>query len=758
MECRNGRQNEQEQGYVGAKLQTRVEADGDGNVSTIRRNSTKGVLFSRAVCAMLFVVFAPTAGTALPIAEAFEAIADRLVAEQGPDGAWPGEPEYTGSIVAGLANVYEATPRAEYRTAAELGGRYILDSSGGNFYGDGAYALTLVSDITGDSSYADAARNFYNERDTVAYIRGFTETDPSKAVFYLAQHTVAASKVGATDAGIWRDALIQFLSQVDDDVAYWPVMGLGVATWALAQTGPMDDTRIDLSGLMSGDYWRDVELSDLPGILADHQVVSGEYAGAFYYRFDHAGEEAGADYEASAYTQDTVYGLLGMIAADNADPSLDFATNILAGRRLLTLSVTANGHVREHIRPGGVVRYTFGGEMLQTAIPEPAPPSIGEVAKTVADSLAAEQIKDGVGAGTWPNEADFTGSIVAGMVSAHELTGDSAHRSSAALGADYIIWAAQGNFYGDEAFALTRLSQIATDPCDNPWRTAVSDFCYDVKHSADGTEGYISSFADIDPSTAVFYLANSVVAAFYVEAEDRQIWRHGLINSLSRVDDSSSFPVMALGAATWALAQTGALDETPIAASGQDVAYWNAKTLSDLPGLLMDHQVPDGQPGAGSFYWQFGHANDNHGYTEDTIFATRGLIAISRVSPDPDLESAIAAARTALLDGIGVDGIVSEQLWKDGLSYYLYAGEMLEVLSEMVVPGDLDSDGDVDSDDLTPLITVLVNNFNASDCSRSRWCNGADLDRSGQVDDDDFLIMEDLWLEYAGQEVPGPGE
>jgi hypothetical protein len=54
-----------------------------------------------------------------------------------------------------------------------------------------------------------------------------------------------------------------------------------------------------------------------------------------------------------------------------------------------------------------------------------------------------------------------------------------------------------------------------------------------------------------------------------------------------------------------------------------------------------------------------------------------------------------------LLDGIGADGQVSEQLWQDGLSYYAYAGEMLEVLSEMVFPGDRDPDGNVDLDNLT---------------------------------------------------------
>jgi len=385
---------------------------------------------------------------------------------------------------------------------------------------------------------------------------------------------------------------------------------------------------------------------------------------------------------------------------------------------------------------------------------------IDEAVRAVAQRLVTEQMVEGVGSGSWPDEATLTGSIIAGMVGAYELTCEETFRSSAELGGDYILSIAQGNFFGDEALALTRLSQIAPDPGSNRWRTAVADFHRTVRNSGGGTSGYVSAFGSFERSAAVFYLAHHAVAAYYVEAEDRHIWRQGLIDSLSHIDDSCDFPVTALGAATWALAQTGVLDETPIAASGQGVAYWKAKALSDLPGLLRGHQVPDGQTGAGSFYWQFGHADDQHGYTEGTIFATRGLLASSRISInlDPGLESAIAAARAALLDGIGTDGKISEQLWQDGSSYYAYGGEMLDVLSEMVVPGDLDLDGDVDSDDLTPLVALLIDNWPASDCSQSCWCNGADLDRNGQVDDEDFLIVEDMWLEDAGREVLGSGD
>lgn len=221
---------------------------------------------------------------------------------------------------------------------------------------------------------------------------------------------------------------------------------------------------------------------------------------------------------------------------------------------------------------------------------------IGEAIKATADRLEAEQQKRG----NWPQEEDYIGSTVAGMVSAYGVTCDSVHKGSAELGGDYILKA--GKAYEDEVFALTRLSEIADDPCENDWRTAVSNFYYNVKNRQGGTEGYISGrLGALEPSTAVFYLANAVVAAYYVEAEDKQIWRDGVISYLAQVDDSSVYPVLGLGAATWALAQTGDMNSTPVDSNGTGRPYWNDVNLADLPDLLLSHQVPDGQLYEGSF-------------------------------------------------------------------------------------------------------------------------------------------------------------
>lgn len=341
----------------------------DRELNTERRTIMKNAKVPWIVCALLCVLFAPVFAMALPLSETLEAVADSLVKNQSSNGAWPGEWGYTGSIVAGLAQAYQVTGKASYNEATELSVIFILESSGGNFYGDEAYALARLTEVTGNQTYADIVWDFYNGLDTHAYIRGFNATTAEKATFFIAYHTVAAHMVGATDAGIWREALINYLSLVDDDLSCFPVMTLGVATWALAQTGPMDSTRIDPFGLTDGSYWEDVTLSDLPDMLSTHQVLSGKQAGSFYVRFDHT-PPGGPGYEASGYTEDTIFGVLGLIAANAVDAADDtgwnFDEEIQNSTEVLAKAVHQSGLVQEHIWTGNLMYYFFGGELLQT--------------------------------------------------------------------------------------------------------------------------------------------------------------------------------------------------------------------------------------------------------------------------------------------------------------------------------------------------------------------------------------------------------
>ena len=313
-----------------------------------------------------------------------------------------------------------------------------------------------------------------------------------------------------------------------------------------------------------------------------------------------------------------------------------------------------------------------------------------DVVAALAGRLEQSQIKEGSNRGLWSSEVFYAGPPTTGMVCAYEWTDNAAYRESAKLGGEYILWigVSVGHLLGDEAYALMCLSRTDDDPNSNMWRVGLVDF-YEAQRKVGGTtREYIEQFAQQDMSTNTFYLAHHLVAATYVDDLDKNVWRDALIQHLSRVDDGKSeFPMMALGAATWALATTGALDETPVSSVG-GAPMWEGVLLRDLPSILLSHQVPEGELFAGSFYYRFDHTSGpfegaSAGYTEDAIYAALGLVAAASAgenAPDESMEQPIRAAYTALLDGVDAEGKVYEHLSGDGQSYHAFAGEMLQAL------------------------------------------------------------------------------
>lgn len=374
-------------------------------------------------------------------------------------------------------------------------------------------------------------------------------------------------------------------------------------------------------------------------------------------------------------------------------------------------------------------------------------PNIGEAIMLVADRLENKQKTGGPETGAWPKEKDYTGSIAAGMVAAYQRTCDERYKTSAELGGSYILGSAGGNYYGDEAFALARLSKITDDPTNNSWRNALAEFYSIIENSPSGTSGYIAWFeTGAEDSSAVFYLAHLLIAAYYVDANDKVIWRDSLPGFLAQVDDNSLYPVMALGTATWALAQSGPLDSTLVDSDGSGRPYWNSNsvTLADLPGLVSSHQVPESnEPNdwSGSFYWNFVHADANSGGTEDTIFSVLALVAAQRADPDLNYDAEILAAKQALFNAIEPDGSVYAHIWGDSPDAHLYAGEILTALGDLVIDGDFNLDDVVDEHDLARLAENWL-----SSCSGSCLCNVTDLDESGTVNFIDFAILAENWL------------
>ena len=387
--------------------------------------------------------------------------------------------------------------------------------------------------------------------------------------------------------------------------------------------------------------------------------------------------------------------------------------------------------------------------LIMSGVHESRATTLAQAMVKVADRLVAKQVKVGVNAGIWPLSVGYTGPIGSGVAVAYMTLCDGPYASSAQLAGDYILFESRGNFYGDAAYALTLLSQMSEDPADNTWRTVLEDFYFNIAHDPGGTPAYIAQYSALDVSEAVIYIAHHVIASHYANAADAGLWRQALIDWLAEVDDNTHFPVMAMAAATWALASTGPLDATLIDPSGDGTPYWNLRRLSGLPSLLLSHQAPAGHPYAGSFYARFDHTNDGGafpfaaGYTEDASFGILALAACQTASPTPGLDTAVVAGRNALFGAIADDGSVWEHVSRSGQVLYVYAGEVLQALAISSPTGDLDVSGRVDFDDMA----LMAGQYLADGCQLCSHDN-ADVNRDGVVNLLDVAVLAGNWLSY----------
>lgn len=383
---------------------------------------------------------------------------------------------------------------------------------------------------------------------------------------------------------------------------------------------------------------------------------------------------------------------------------------------------------------------------------------LSEAVVEVADRLAARQDRFGGDKGSWPKEEDLTGFIVAGMVGAYEDIWDGSYSYSAQLGGEFIYNYAGATYWAPEAYAFTRLSDLSGDP-NNVWRLELESFFAYAKDQPGGTIEYLNTFF-YDPAYAGYFdigdvttlIAFYAMAADYVDAEDKVLVRNYLMRLLADVTDATAdSPVQALGAATWALASTGAMDDSVLDPHSLGAARWYGVTLADLPDILMDQQVPTGDPNAGSFYSRFDHTDGRFddgvvdGYTTVAAYGTLGLLACR--NERPDVEPAIMAGRQALLRGIDSFGRVADHLWENSEHLHGLGGLMLMVLSELITPADLDLDGDVDAGDYA----LFMNNWQSAGCTSPDWCVGADINHDTVVDFEDLKVFaSDYWLFGAG--------
>lgn len=300
-----------------------------------------------------------------------------------------------------------------------------------------------------------------------------------------------------------------------------------------------------------------------------------------------------------------------------------------------------------------------------------------------ADGLVERQLDGSAGdlAGSW-GEPDFTGPSVSGLANAFHYTGVAAYAQSAEAGGQFILSDAGyggahfAGFYGDGAYALTRLSAMSATPGNNAWRNALEFFYTSIADSG-GTAAYISHWQDQEATSAVYDLANHTLAAYYVASSERDLWRDGVIEALARVDDNTGVaPVMALGATVWALAQVGSMDGRLVDPDAAEGTFWHAIRLRDLPDMLAGRQVQSGD-GDGAFFTSLDSADDGF-YTETTVMGTLGLLAVHQSGSFGNYRTRIGAAHGALSAGVGIEGEVHWRIADTSTpSYHYLAGETL---------------------------------------------------------------------------------
>ena len=310
-----------------------------------------------------------------------------------------------------------------------------------------------------------------------------------------------------------------------------------------------------------------------------------------------------------------------------------------------------------------------------------------------SNGLLTQQSAGGMWSGV--GATGYNGTILSGLVNAYNNTGTASYSTAAQNGATALINAVNangGSYLGDEAYALTQAANLPGNPNSAAERTAVYNFFNaTVPANYVNANGYINALVahyGTDKTQATIYLSYFTLAAYAVNAPNKADFRTGLISTLGKVADFRSdnsdyqaYPTGALGAAVWALAQTGnGLDSTPLTgptAPAQDV--FGTHTLSQLPGMLDARLVPASH----TFDWLLTDPTHTYvGYTEDTAFGILGLSAADAAAHATTYAADVAAARLALTAAVNTaTGATYDNVLSPASHYGVYAGRTLEALA-----------------------------------------------------------------------------
>lgn len=402
-----------------------------------------------------------------------------------------------------------------------------------------------------------------------------------------------------------------------------------------------------------------------------------------------------------------------------------------------------------------------------------APVNSGEAISAIGQRLVDNS-------STWiAGEPAYRGQNMLALIEAYRKTSDSDYLTAAQDAADAIYSATYGGYYGlngDEAGAYAELADVSGETYNHH----ILNYFYNdyIAYYTGGLSAYYDDLESQilagggDKSSLVYYLAayfrGASASVASVPSADLAEWKGALISNLQALTDNNGFaPVMAVGAAVWALAQSGGLDDTTVV--WEDVTLKDSSvvdvTVASLPAFLATRLIEETDqfyipgtgwqalspnPYAGGFYQGLAY-QEVGGFTADSAMALLGIAKAINTYNDwsasqgsfsitkAQLEAVRDVARAALLQGISDTGVVYNHLFdpEEARPYYFFAADVLSAIAAAVIPGDSDLNDVLSTDD----VISFTDNWFDDNTALGYWGNVSDLNNDFIVNLEDFAIL-----------------
>jgi len=338
------------------------------------------------ICAVVTIMLVVSGAAS---ANVFTAGGDRLIDMQNPDGGWAwiltgsSATNSPGPCGSGLLSTYSATGDVKYLTAAIKAGEFVIAQPGDGYTYRPSVGrfMNALSDVTGDSKYAVAAKtNYYDKlqngtfeyRGTtyttdgyIDYVNNARSAVPNMALWDFGNVADGAAALGSDQSELnkWGGAIETGLNAWSGTYAtngHYSVLGLAGGIYGLSSMGMDLQNTISSTDPFSLDGCANLE--DLADVLIGYQATSGGFTKY-------------AEYVSSSYTgaQETAFAILALNAVD----SVKYADEIsLAGYWLSNVQLATGGWSGAWEGIGDENNQVTGQALWATSVAVPVPGAV----------------------------------------------------------------------------------------------------------------------------------------------------------------------------------------------------------------------------------------------------------------------------------------------------------------------------------------------------------------------------------------------